>query len=528
MATKLTFHGGAGTVTGSCYLLEHGGQRLLIDCGMFQGNKTLRELNYRPLPFRPAEIDCLLLTHAHIDHTGLVPRLVKLGFARPILASAPTIDLASFMLPDSGQIQESEVERLNRRNRRAGRPEIQPIYTEQDAKACIGQMRPVEFGRWVSPTPGIEARLWNAGHILGSASIELKLAEAAGGPPLQMLFSGDLGPDEKVFHPEPDAPAGVDYLLCESTYGDRDRADATVVERRAVLAKEIDQALRLGGKLVIPAFAVERFQELLHDIGVLLAQQAIPPVPVFLDSPLAKRATEVFIRHAASLGDVALNEQALFRDPNFRFTESVEDSKAINQVEGPAIIMAASGMCEAGRIRHHLRNTLWRPDTTVLFVGYQAPGTLGQIILDGAKEVVIHGTTVAVKARIRTIGNYSAHADQQGLVQWVKERLPVRHSIFLTHGEEPARQELRRQLTGLGIAPERILLPGLDQSVELIAAGQPALAPARPRVDPAQIETDWQNEHAALVLALDRTLRALPGPAERRALLQRLQAQLPG
>ncbi len=523
MTTELIFHGGAGTVTGSCYELVHAGGRLMIDCGMFQGNKTLRELNYRPFPFEPAEVDCLLLTHAHIDHAGLIPKLQKHGFDGRIHATAPTADLASFMLPDSGYIQESEVERLNRRNKRRGRPEVEPIYTKKDAEDCLKRFVGVDMERWFEPMDGIKARFWNAGHILGSASIELKITTDAG-QPLHMLFSGDLGPDEKVFHLEPDAPAGFDYILCESTYGDREREDATVDERRAALKKEILDAHEAGGNLLIPAFAVERTQELLHDIGVLLAQNEIPPKPVFLDSPLANNATKVFTEHAHTLDDVALDEAELFRNPNFNFVASVEESKAINNVKGGAIIMAASGMCDAGRIRHHLRNNLYKANATVLFVGYQAPGTLGSFILGGEEEVRIHGREVAVKARIRRIGNYSAHADQGELIQWVKERLPVHEGIFLTHGDDKARAVLREHLTSEGIEADRILMPGLDERITLVTGKKPAIRQEkRSRVAPADMATDWYNDYASLLLKLGRKLETMEDNNERRTLLAKMR-----
>jgi metallo-beta-lactamase family protein len=519
---QLIFHGGAGTVTGSCYLIEHERGRFLIDCGMFQGPKSVRELNYRPFPFRPASVDFLLLTHAHIDHSGLVPKLCKHGFAGPVHATTPTIDLASFMLPDSGHIQESEVERLNRRNKKRGRATVEPIYTRADAEACLRQMQGAAYEKWLEPAPGVRARFWNAGHILGSASIELQVAQGTGEPPIHLLFSGDLGPDEKVFHLEPDAPAGFDYVVCESTYGDRDRADATVEQRRAVLCQEINEALAAGGNLLIPAFAVERTQELLHDIGVLLHERKIPEGPVFLDSPLAQNATEVFIRHAAALEDIALDEAELFRNPHFRFVESVEESKAINRITAGAIIIAASGMCEAGRIRHHLKANLWRPQATVLMVGYQAPGTLGAILLSGEKLVRMMGEEVAVKARIRSIGNYSAHADQQELVAWVKERQPVHAGIFLTHGEDQAREALRAELQDAGIgAPMR--LPALDEAFALEAAAPPPRGRrVAERVEDAQLTQDWHNDYARLLLGLGRTLEQLPDDAARRELLRRM------
>ncbi|MEP5516035.1 MAG: MBL fold metallo-hydrolase, partial [Bauldia litoralis] len=472
MATKITFRGGAGTVTGSCYLVEHDGGRFLIDCGMFQGNKTIRELNYAPFPFDPATVDYLLLTHAHIDHSGLIPKLTRHGFAGPIHATAPTLDLLTFMLPDSGRIQEGEVERKNRTLRRRGKPQIEPIYNQADAEAALGNVSPHELEEWFDAGPGVRVRFWNAGHILGSVSIELAIDD--GGPrPVRMLFSGDLGPDEKVFHLAPDAPEGFDYIVCESTYGDRDREDVTVVARRQAMEREITEALTRGGNLVIPSFAVERSQELLHDIGVLLAEGRIPPTtPVFLDSPLASRVTKVFIRHADTLDDIAVDEAALFRHPNFHITEDVEESKAINRIAGGAIIISASGMCDAGRIRHHLRNNLWKRDATVLFVGYQAPGTLGNIIQGGADEVRIHGRDIKVKATIRSLGSYSAHADQAELLAWIRERLPVSGGLFLTHGEDHAREVLRDLVIAEGVPAGRIHMPQLDDAFDLKAGAE--------------------------------------------------------
>ncbi len=528
MTPELIFHGGAGTVTGSCYEIRHAGGRLMIDCGMFQGNKTVRALNYRDFPFEPAKVDTLLLTHAHIDHTGLVPKLVKHGFRGRIFATAPTAALASFMLPDSGYIQESEVARLNKRNRRRGRPEVEPIYTRKDAEACLKQFEGVDMEQWFEPMRGVRARYWNAGHILGSASIELKV-DTGPDQSVHMLFSGDIGPDEKVFHLEPDAPAGFDYILCESTYGDREREGATVEQRREALKHEIVEAHKTGGNLIIPAFAVERTQELMHDIGVLMAERQIPDMTVFLDSPLANNATKVFIEHAGTLDDIAMDEAELFRNPRFHFTTSVEDSKAINNVAGGAIIMAASGMCDAGRIRHHLRNNLYKKETTVLFVGYQAPGTLGRLILDGEEDVRIHGREVKVRARIRRIGNYSAHADQRELIAWVKERMPLRAGLFLTHGDDKARDVLKELLTAEGIERDRIILPGLDERIELTIDPDwkpQTIQDKRARVAPTDMATDWYNDYASLLLKLGKQLEGMDDNEKRRALIAKMHALL--
>ena len=451
MPIRLTFHGAASTVTGSCYLVEHDRGRFLVDCGLFQGTKTIRELNYGPFPFAAQSIDYVLLTHAHTDHAGLLPKLRRAGFKGTIHATEPTIDLLRFMLPDSGAIQEFEVERLNRRNRQRGRPLVEPIYTRRDAERCLEQASPCDYDAWFAPGPGIRARYWDAAHVLGSASIELEIADGAG-PPLRLLFSGDIGPDETTFHQLPQAPAGTDILLVESTYGDRDREDVTVEQRRDRLAREIRDALAAGGNLIIPAFAVERSQELLYTILLLMRAGAIPGTKVFLDSPLAVRATEAFRRHRDTLAEAADLDE-VFADPRLSFCESAEDSKAINRITSGAIILSASGMCEAGRIRHHLKHHLWRPQSTVLFVGYQAPGTLGQLIQSGEPMVRIEGEEIAVRARIHTINSFSAHADQHELVRWVERCLPVRQAIFLTHGEPAAMIAFRTHLAAAGVEP---------------------------------------------------------------------------
>jgi metallo-beta-lactamase family protein len=284
----LSFCGAAGTVTGSCYLLQTEGCRFLVDCGMFQGPKSLKELNYGPFPFDPRKIDFVLLTHAHIDHSGLLPKLVKQGFRGPIFATGGTADLLGYMLPDSGAIQEQEVRRLNRRNQQRGRDPVEPIYTEADARTALGNFSKVTYESWFQPGDGVRARYWNAGHILGAASIEVEIATGQGTPRVvRILFSGDIGPEHKLFHPDPEAPANLDYVCCEGTYGGRPRTDADPATRREILAGEVEAALARGGKLLIPAFAVERTQELLYDLSALFDSGRIPKLPVFLDSPLA-------------------------------------------------------------------------------------------------------------------------------------------------------------------------------------------------------------------------------------------------
>ena len=329
MSMRLVMHGAVGTVTGSCALLEMPAGRLLVDCGLFQGNKTLKELNYGPFPFRPRDLDAVLLTHAHIDHSGLLPKLVRHGYRGRILATHESRDLLSYMLPDAGYIQESEVERLNRRRQQRGEAPVAPIYTRADAEAALSSIDAVPYDNWIEPMPGVRARFWPAGHILGSASIELEVDDGHG-QWLRLLFSGDLGPAGSPLEPPGSAPSDVDYVILESTYGDRVRPVLAPAQRRRILRDEVVAALHEGGNLIIPAFAVERTQELLFDLGTLFAAGDLPSVPVFLDSPLAIRATQVFKEHANSLGEPAGAARPFDRN-NFHFIEAAIDSKALNQ-----------------------------------------------------------------------------------------------------------------------------------------------------------------------------------------------------
>ena len=526
MTVTIHFHGASGTVTGSCYRVVHPKGQFLIDCGMFQGNKTVRDLNLKPLPFDARAIDFVLLTHAHIDHAGLLPKLTKFGFRKAIWCTAPTAGLLEYLLPDAAGIQESEAEFESKKRGRRGDAPAEPLYQMEDAETALTLRKSLDYQQWIEPGPGVRARYWNAGHILGSASIEVDV-EDDDGKTVTILFSGDLGPDEKVFYLSPDAPAGFDYILSESTYGGRERQDYTLDQRREALKTEINDALGRGGNLVIPAFAVERSQELLHDIGLLIKQNEISPALVFLDSPLASKVTAVYKTYAAMFDDVELNADELFNDSRFRIVEAVDESKAINQIKGGAIIMSASGMCDAGRIKHHLRNNLPRANATVLFVGYQAPGTLGQIILSGAKTVRIHGEEVPVRARIRSMGNYSAHADHTELMAWIGKRLPAHGAIFLTHGEDEERTALRAALMATGIAGDQVILPLLDDAVELQPGGaRTTLEPQTRRLDLNQINADWHNAYASFVLDLSQRLQTASSDAERLKLMASLKDKL--
>lgn len=520
---RLWFHGAAQAVTGSCFALETDEARILVDCGLFQGSKTEKELNYRSFPFIPASLDAVLLTHAHIDHSGLLPKLAKDGFSGPIFATPATIDLCSVMLPDSGHIQEMEVEQFNRRNARRGLPTVFPIYNVEQAATTLTQFRPVPFSSWISVAKGVRARYWNAGHLLGSASIELKV-DRRGDRPLRLLFSGDIGPNHKLLQYEPTAPEGLDYIICEATYGDVDRQDASSERRLQILQAEVAAAVKASGALLIPSFAVERTQELLVDLVHMMKSGGIPSAPIFVDSPLATRASAVFEKHADDIENGEALRFAL-RAPQVRFTESVEQSKAIARIRGFHVVIAASGMCEAGRIRHHLREWLWREDATILIVGFQAQGTLGRILLDGASRVRLMGEDIQVKARIRSVDLYSGHADGPELAAWLAARRPVSGAIFLTHGEERSINGLRIRLLAADPAAH-IVAPALDSAFELDGGAPRQIGgPARIAPDSAG-RLDWHNELSSLILDIDEAMAHAADERGRKQIIRRLRKAL--
>ncbi|ABD89614.1 MBL fold metallo-hydrolase [Rhodopseudomonas palustris] len=528
MSVTIQFCGATRTVTGSCYLLKTSAGSFLVDCGLFQGPKTLKELNYRAFPFRAAAIDAVLLTHAHIDHSGLLPKLVREGFKGPILATRGSRDLCSYMLPDAGSIQESEVLALNRRNAARGRGEVEPIYTQADAVASLAGFRPVDYESWVEVIPGVRARFWNAGHLLGSASIEIECAgEGARGAPLRLLASGDIGPDAKLLQPDPEAPAGFDYVLCESTYGDRERPPITPEQRRVRLAEEVRAAAERRGALLIPAFAVERTQELIVDLIELMEQGEVPTAPVFLDSPLAIRATEVFRKHAADL-DGGVDVDRLLNSAQLRFTETVDESKAIAKLNGFHIIIAASGMCDAGRIRHHLKRWLCRRNGTVLLVGFQAHGTLGRFLAEGASAVRIQGEEIKVAANIRQIDDYSGHADAGELTRWIAARRPIGRGLFLLHGEEAAISALQGRVAETLVPAAKLFAPLLDDIYDLSPAVPTVMDGAhRRRLAPeAVVQLDWHNEMSKLILDISAQLDAAADDRARGVIIRRLRRAL--
>jgi metallo-beta-lactamase family protein len=514
MTSTIAFHGAAGTVTGSCYELDLGGRKLLIDCGLFQGSRSLEALNAEPFAFNPRRIEAVILTHAHLDHSGLLPRLVAAGFHGAIHCTPETAELLEHLLRDSARISEQDAERRNRRRDRADEPPVEPLYTTEDAERALALLQPVALRTPFVPVEGVTVELWNAGHILGSASA---LVTHRG---MKLLFSGDLGPDGATLVADPEAPAGIDHVIMESTYGDRARPPLDPEQRRDRLAAEVMAARARGGNLLIPSFALERTQELLLDLAVLINRGRLPNAQIFIDSPLATRITRVFARHAARLDDV--DDAHVFAHPAFHYVETVEQSRALERLSG-AIIIAGSGMCEGGRIRYHLIDNLARSDSTLLFIGYQATGTLGRTILDGAQRVRISGHDVAVRLTVRQLDDYSAHADRDGLIAWARARRPVAGTLFLTHGEADA---LAALAGALGADFADVATPALGETWVLTPAG-PAVRRGAARADVREIlGRGWQNDYAELAVNLRRDLGRIEDPARRRAAIAELRAVL--
>lgn len=484
---KLKFCGAARCVTGSCHMLCYDGGKVLIDCGMRQGADEKGELGASDFAFDPKEIDAVLLTHAHIDHSGLLPLLAKRGFNGKIITTKATAELSGIMLPDSAKIQEQDAEYQNRKNLRAGKPMVEPMYTSADAQKTLEYFQPVSYGDIVEVWPGLRARFNDIGHLLGSAAIELWAEEK--GTTTKFIFSGDIGRDERPILRDPASVAGADYVVMEGTYGDRDHDATTEEEKEKQLADVLKEGIARGGNIVIPSFAVGRTQELLYTIKRLMMKNAVPgleKVPVFVDSPLGINATKIYERCAREYYD----EEALemlkmsgspFDLPNLRVAETGEESKLINFQPGCNIIISSSGMCDAGRIRHHLKHNLYRPDSTILFVGYQANGTLGRILLDGAKSVKLFGEQIQVNAAIRRIEGFSGHAGRSELLQWVREIGSAPKCVFLVHGESETLDKFAVDVRALGLDVE---IPDLLDEFELSygASGvvrMPALTPKK-------------------------------------------------
>lgn len=463
---KVTFLGAARTVTGSCYYVETETKHFLVDCGMFQGKEE--DLNDRPFEFDVSSIDFVLLTHAHIDHSGRIPKLVKEGYKGPIYCTKATADLCSILLPDSGHIHEMETEWINRKRARAGKKPVQPLYTAEEAQESLKYFNYLFYGDILKIDDNISVRFNDAGHILGSSIIEIWIRE--GDHSTKLVFSGDIGQKNQPILRDPTIVEDADYVFIESTYGNRlHEAGQDRVER---LCSIITKTVQRGGNVVIPSFAVGRTQELLYHINKLKEDRVrnyLDGVKVFIDSPLAISATKIFEENPQCFDEEALellkSGDNPFEFEDLYFTKTTEESMEINSITSGAIIISASGMCNAGRIKHHLKYNLWRPECTVLFVGYQAEGTLGRLIKDGAKKVKIFGDEIGVLAEIDYIEGFSGHADRDGLLEWLEGFKEKPKKIFIVHGEEESSREFAELVEKqMGI---KTVIPKLGQTVEV-------------------------------------------------------------
>lgn len=468
MAIKITFLGASQQVTGSRYLLEAGGLKLLIDCGMFQERDFLGR-NWDEYPFDPASLDALVLTHAHLDHVGTIPRLVDQGFNKPILATEPTVELATLVMLDSGRIQEEDAKYKAKRHAKTGHSgphPIIPLYTVEQAQRAVPLLKGYGYNSPLTLNEKVTLTFIEAGHILGSASLLFEIQD--GDQLRKLVFSGDIGQHNKPLIRDPGNIATAEIVVMESTYGDRNHKDAgPVIEQ---LEKIINNTCKRGGNVVIPTFAIERAQELMYYISELAYANRIPDIPVFMDSPMAVDATEIFKRYRSYMDDETVElfsrKEPPLRFPGLTLVRNVEESKAINLRTTPSIIMSSSGMCTAGRIKHHLKNNITSNRNTILFVGFQAIGTLGRRLVEGAKEVRIHGEHWPVKAKVEQIHGFSGHGDQEDLLNWLSQMDPMPHRVFLTHGEMEAAQVLE------GIIHQRwpqmnIKIPAYEHSVEI-------------------------------------------------------------
>ena len=462
---KITFLGATQMVTGSNFLVEAAGKKFLVDCGMFQGREELEEENYNPFDYDPKEIDFMLLTHAHIDHSGRIPKLYNEGFRGPIYAQKATCDLCSIMLPDSGHIQEMEAEWKNKKRLRKGEETKPPLYTAEDAIKSQELFVPVKYDEIIQVDENIFVRFNDAGHMLGSSIIEVWTKED--GKETKTVFSGDIGNNDIPLLSSPTMIESCDYLVMESTYGSRLHMKND--EKAEIFLDVVSETIDNGGTVVIPSFAVGRTQEILYELEKIKEKKhdeefnrkykTLMKVPVYVDSPLAISATEIFKKNTDLFEDEirekieAGNNPLEF--PGLKFTRTADESKALNESQEPSIIISASGMCDVGRIKHHLKHNIWNPKSTILFVGYQAPGTLGHSIVNGAKKVTIFGEEMAVNARIEYIEGYSGHADQEWLMNFVYSFISKPKHIFLVHGEDDSQTVLKNKIlegTGIGVS----------------------------------------------------------------------------
>jgi metallo-beta-lactamase family protein len=463
---KITFHGAAQTVTGSQHLLEINGHRLLLDCGLYQGKRAEAYERNLKFSFDPRKVDAVILSHAHIDHAGNLPNLVQDGYDGPIYATSATVDLATVMLADSGRIQESDAEFVNKKRHARGEQAIEPLYTEADAARAAALFHAMDYNQPFAPVPGVVARFIEAGHILGSAAISLEIEEK--GRKIRFWFSGDIGRYKLPLLRDPMLPENVDYLLMESTYGDKPHLDPSLAFEE--FHDVVDRTLKRGGKVIIPAFAVGRTQELVYHLNMMMFTRDVPPAPVFVDSPLAVNASQVFRKHPECFDDETrwFVQQAQHPALDFKllkYVQSVDESKALNLRKDPMIIISASGMAETGRILHHLKNNIENPKNTVCIVSWQAPNTLGRRLADREKQVQIFGEPYHVNAEIATIGGLSGHAGQDLLVKYATNVKNTVKKVFLVHGEPVPAAALTEKLKYQDI--HEVYYPALHSSVEI-------------------------------------------------------------
>ena len=447
---KITFYGAARTVTGSCHMVETKNKKFLVDCGIFQGSLTDQMLNYEDFPFNINEIDFVILTHAHIDHAGRIPKLYIQGYTGPIYATKATVDLCRIMLPDSGHIQEKEIEWVNKKRKRAGKAPTSPMYTAQDAIDSLKLFEGIDYNETIQIDDTISFKLVDAGHMLGSSIVELDIYED--GKVEHVVFTGDLGNLNMPIINDPTYIKKADHLIMESTYGDREHAK--MQDQSAEFIDILLSTIERGGNVIIPSFAVGRTQEILYEINKYAAMKKIgkkiDQIPIYVDSPLAVNATEVFKANPEYYDEDALRYLLKGDNPldyeNLHFVTTSDESRALNEDMTPKVIISASGMCEVGRIKHHLKHNLYRPECTVLFVGFQAEGTLGRRILSGEKLVKIFGEEIAVNAEIRYLDAFSGHADKNGLIEWIDKLEEKPENIFIVHGEYSGQQALKNTI----------------------------------------------------------------------------------
>lgn len=503
---EIRFFGAAKMVTGSNYLLETKDHKILIDCGMFQGNTEIEMLNYEDFPYDPKEIDFMFLTHAHIDHSGRIPKLVKDGFRGRIITTNPTYELCKIMLLDSAKIQEADVEWENRKRQRAGKEPLEPLYTIEDAEYSLKYFEPYFYGQRIKINDKIQIRFRDAGHILGSSILEMWIKED--GEEFKIVFSGDLGMPDRPIIRNPEYIEEADFLIIESTYGDS--VHESYEESTEKLIDIINKTALRGGTVIIPSFAVGRTQELIYQLNKYYeynpAIEEHMKIPIYVDSPMAVEATEVFKRNSSSFDDEArelvLRGDNPFEFENLRYVKSQEESMALNKYEFPKVIISSSGMATAGRVRHHLKHNLWDEKNSLVFVGYQAEGTLGRILLDGKKKVKILGEEINVKAEIYDLKGFSGHADQPMLLKWLGRFIKKPKKIFIVHGEEEPANALSEQIRKLfGI---ETIIPSLGDSFnieksEVELTGTLDLIPSKLKEDIEKELKSAYNQFEALI-----------------------------